>query len=108
MPNEVIHWERLSFGTLIMLGAVQQADPGPEQFLFLAYAIDPLIDGPSIIARPIAEAHAIIEAFAAEGKTTIPALLARLIAVPAQLPAPAAVKDTATYTAQPGDDRARN
>lgn len=101
MRKITIHWNRLSFGTLINLAAAQQTTEY-EQFLFICRAIDPLISGRSLIDRPIAETHAIIAQFAAEGATQIPEALAALKFVMGA-PAPALAKDTAAYTAQPGE-----
>ena len=109
MRKTVIHWERLSFGTLITLAAAQQAIEY-EQVLLFCKAIDPLINGKALVDRPIAEAQAIIAQFAAEGTTRIPEAMAafRWAAGVPQLPPPARPKDTAEYTAQPGGDTTQN
>lgn len=104
-----IHWDRLSFGTLIDLAAAQQTTEY-EQLLLFCRALDPLINGTSLIDRPIAETHAIIAQFAAEGATKIPQALAAFgwaMGVP-QLPPAPVVKDTAAYTAQSGGDTTQN
>lgn len=110
MRKIVIHWERLSLGTLMFLQATQQCDDQFAQTLLICQAIDPLINGRPLVERPVAETKAIIEAFAAEAATKIPEALAvwRMPSAPAQLPAPAVVKHTAAYTAQPGGDTTQN
>lgn len=104
MRKIVFHWERLSFGTLIALQGLRETNDQFESFLLLARAIDPLINGKSLLDRPIAEAQAIMAAFVAEGTTKIPEALAVFkwaMSAP-QLPT-APLKDTADYTAQPGE-----
>lgn len=105
MRKITIHWDRLSLGTLVFLQAAQQSDDKFENLLFICRAIDPLISGRPLIERPMAETRAIVEAFAAEVNTKLSEAMAvwGLPSTLPQLPAPAAVKDTAAYTAQPGE-----
>lgn len=106
MRKIAIHWERLSLGTLLDLHAAQQCADPIEQMRLIFRVIDPLINGRPLAERSVAEAKAIFDVFASEGATKIleaMAIFRWAMGMPPALPAPAAVKDTATYTAQPGE-----